>query len=150
MSFTDATWIGSRLTVQIDQVIRTIGELPLSHGGQLAFVVDVDGSALINGTQVDAETPGLWPVEQGKRYLFAGAVRELGRFKDKQFLPYEIWLEPSLGAPLRGPAREKRFPNDPGYQTVPTFEQDDIATDMLGVTERLQQEVSKRRSTPRR
>lgn len=155
----EATWIGSRLTVLIERVIRTVDELPLMDGEQFTFVWEHHGSAIINSTRVDAETVSQWPIEDGKRYLVAGRFTELGRSTDEGLVA-EMWLEPADGAPLRGPNRTRLTPLDRGphptapapdrgvYETVPTFERDGpVPTDIYAVADRLEQEVLKRKGT---
>jgi hypothetical protein len=154
---TEATWIGSRLTVLIERAIQTVDELPLMEGEQITFVWEHHGSAIINGTRVDAETLGLWPIEEGKRYLVAGRFMQIGRSTEKRLVA-EMWLEPTDGAPLRGPGRRSLTPLVPGppptapapdgglYETLPTFERDGPApTDIYNIVYRLEQEVLKRK-----
>ena len=143
----EATWIGSSLTVRVERVIQTTQALPLNDGGRVEFVVDFDGSATVMGTRVDTETPWRWPIEQGKRYLIAGHVLEIGRSKTKSFYPDDTWLEPFFGGPLRGPVRKALTPDQSVHETPPTFEQDGaVPTDIFAVTERLEAEVTKRKS----
>jgi hypothetical protein len=146
----DANWVGSRLTVQVERVIRTRDTFPLKPGDRFNFVVEFDGSATINGTRVETETPDMWPIEQGKRYLIAGDYRAT-RSAPMEFVPSGLWLEASEGAALRGPGRKEVAPGSNVYDTVPTFERDgpDAPLALDAVANRLNQEVEKiRRKRP--
>ena len=143
----EANWIGSSLTMQIERVVRTTEELPLTGDARLAFVVDYDGTATVKGARVDAETPHLWPIEEGKRYLVTGNVTELGRDRTRTFVPTGMWLEPREGAPLRGPSRTPSTPDRLRQETVPTFERDAPSdTTIYAVTDRLEEEVGRRKA----
>ena len=158
MPLAEATWIGSRLTVLIEHVIQTVDELPLMEGEQITFVWEHHGSAIINGTRVDAETLTQWPIEEDKRYLVVGPFTELGQSTERGLVA-RMWLEPADGAPLRGPDRTALtpLPRDPAptaprpagsvvWETVPTFERDGpVPTDIYNIRYRLEQEVLKRK-----
>lgn len=91
----EANWIGSRVTVLVDRVIRTLDAFPLPLRERFTFVDETDGSAVINGVRVDTETPWLWPFEPGRRYLITG------RIKRDQFLATGVWMEPPGGGNMR-------------------------------------------------
>ena len=107
-SLDQANWIGSRLTLLVDRVIQTIDELPLAPGERLTFVEDGDGSAVINGVRVDAETPWLWPVEMGRRYLITG------RLETNRFVATGMWMEPPAGGNMRANVTRARSGRTPG------------------------------------
>jgi hypothetical protein len=158
----EAAWIGSRLTVRIERVLQTVDALPLMEEEQITFVWEHHGSAIINGTCVDAETLSLWPIEEGKRTWLPAASPSLAAQRTRG-----LWLRcgsnPPMDAPLRGPGRRSLTPLVPGppptapapdpavYETVPTFERDGPApTDVYTIVYWLEQEVRKRKGgTPR-
>jgi len=138
----EANWVGSHLTVQIERVIRTSVELPLVQGRRFTFVEDYDGSATINGVRVDAEDPRLWPIVADKRYLVTGEVKPLGRQNTRVFVPSGMWLEP-----FRHVAERQVD------ETLPTFELDVPRTigdtTLRTVTDGLEREVTRQKAAKR-
>ena len=101
-----ANWIGSRVTVQVDWVIQTIDTLPLESRERLTFIDESEGSATVNGVHIETETPWLWPIESGRRYLVAGRVER------DQFMATGMWMEPTGGGSVRSHIREVRRPGE--------------------------------------
>lgn len=100
VSTAEANWIGSRITVMVDRIIQTVDKLPLMTLQRLTFVEEGDGTATISGVRVDTETPWLEPVQQGRRYLITGRIR------DGEFSSTGLWMEAPDGASMRPRARD--------------------------------------------
>ena len=93
--FTQANWIGSRITVLIDGIVHTVDELPLTLLQRLTFIDDGDGTATVNGVRIDTVTPSFEAIEQDRRYLVTG------RLRGGAFSPSGMWMEPSAGGIMR-------------------------------------------------
>jgi|SRR5688572_21578256 len=94
-----ANWIGSRVTMTIDRIIQTVDALPLTTLQRLTFVEEGDGSTGAEGVRIDTETPWLEPLEEGRRYLITGRIR------NGEFSSTGQWMEPADGGPLRSRVR---------------------------------------------
>ena len=103
----EANWIGSRIIVRVEWIIRSPDEAPLTTMQQLAFVDELQGTATINGASVETETRFFEPIEQGRRYLFAG------RLNAGAFSSTGMWMEPADGGSMRARFRDPLRVNPP-------------------------------------
>lgn len=121
VSTINANWIGSRITVMVERIIQAVDEFSLTILQRLTFIEDGDGTATIYGVRIDAETPWLDQIQQGRRYLISG------RIKNAEFSSTGMWMEPANGGNMK-----PRF-QDPYLGRPKMFEQwtIDQATDSL-------------------
>jgi hypothetical protein len=111
----EANWIGSQVTVLVDRVIQTIEAFPLAPQQRFTFIEDGDGTAVVNGVRVDTDTPWLWPIQSGKRYLITG------RIKTERFQATGMWMEPDGGGNVRGQVRGTGRQGGPSSPPEPEF-----------------------------
>ena len=95
-----ATWIGSTITMRVDEVLKNSTKMPLSEGQEISFIDEGDGTVMINGVRVDTRTDWLRPIERGQRYLLTAEVKN-------RFIVTGMWDEPIGGGRMRGRVLER-------------------------------------------
>ena len=94
-----ANWIGSSITVQIEEVLKNGSSMSLAPEQRVTFVDEGDGSGMINGVHVDTRTEWLRPVELGRRYLLTAEVKD-------RFIVTGMWDEPDSRGRMQGRFRD--------------------------------------------